>query len=113
MNVFAGVYKLDAGLRISDVRLQAKLSKMISCPTYSAPHNAKHSVLETPNTNQFPNGTQSTLNLLMASRYGTCDLGQIKANITAHFEPQTIALSGAKRLMVPLASKALATTDHG
>lgn len=110
---FAGAHSLDAGIIIPDVRLQKKLLKVISSPTYAALHNASYSVLANPNTGQFQNCTEHTLDVLFASLYGTDDAAQIKANITAHFEPQKIQIGGFKRLMAPVASKALTTADHG
>ena len=110
---FAGAYALDAGIIIPDARLQTKLLKTIASSTYADLHNPTYSVLANPNTNQFQNCTEHTLNVLMASLYGTRDLGQIKANIAAHFTPQTIAMGGSKRFLAQLASKGLVTTDHG
>ena len=110
---FAGAHRLDAGIIIPDVRLQKKLLNVIASPTYSALHNARYSVLSNPNTSQFQNCTEHTLDVLMASVYGTNSVPQIKANIVAHFQPQTIQLNGLKRLFAPVASQALTTEDHG
>lgn len=110
---FAGAQRLDAGIIIPDVRLQKKLLKVITSPTYSALHNPRYSVLANPNTSQFQNCTEHTLDVLMAGVYGTSSVPQIKANIAAHFKPQTIRLSGLKRAFAPLASQALTTRDHG
>lgn len=110
---FAGAYRLDTGIIIPDVRLQKKLLKVIASPTYSALHNAHYSVLANPNTSQFQNCTEHTLDVLMASIYGTRSVPQIKANIATHFQPQTIQLGGLKRVLAPVASQALSTEDHG
>ena len=110
---FAGAHRLEAGVIIPDARLQKKLLKVISSPTYSALHNAQYSVLANPNTSQFQNCTEHTLDVMMAGLYGTNDVPQIKANIAAHFEPQKIQVGGVKRLLAPVASQALTTADHG
>lgn len=110
---FAGAHRLDAGVIIPDIRLQKKLLKTITSPTYSKLHNAKYSVLANPNTTQFQNCTEHTLDVLMASIYATSDPSQIKANIAAHFTPQPIKLGGVKRLLAPVTTKALTTADHG
>ena len=110
---FAGAHRLDAGIIIPDKRLQKKLLGVIASPTYAALHNANYSVLANPNTNQFQNCTEHTLDVMMASLYDTRSVPQIKANIAAHFEPQTIAVGGIKRLLAPVASQALTTSDHG
>lgn len=110
---FAGAHRLDAGIIIPDARLQKKLLKVIASPTYSALHNAQYSVLANPNTSQFQNCTEHTLDVVMASVYGTKDVPQIKANIAAHFQPQKIQVGGIKRLLAPVASQALTTADHG
>lgn len=110
---FAGAHRLDTAIIIPDPRLQKKLLKVIAGPTYSALHNPRYSVLANPNTSQFQNCTEHTLDVLMAAVYGTTSLPQIKANIAAHFQPQTIQIGGLKRLMAPVASRALTTADHG
>ena len=70
-------------------------------------------MLANPNTSQFQNCTEHTLDVLIASLYGTSDVRQIKADIAAHFKPQAIRLGGIKRFVAPAASKALTTADHG
>ncbi|MDT8326814.1 MAG: DUF2145 domain-containing protein [Roseovarius sp.] len=110
---FAGAHSLDAGIIIPDLRLQKKLLKVIASPTYAALHNARYSVLANPNSSQFQNCTEHTLDVLMASLYNTKSVPQIKANIEAHFTPQPIRLGGLKRALAPAASQALTTSDHG
>lgn len=110
---FANAYRLDAGVIIPDVRLQKKLLAVITSPTYAKLHNPRYSVLANPNTLQFQNCTEHTLDVLMAALYGTRDIGQIKANEAAYFKPQVIAISGFKRALAPAASQALTTSDHG
>ncbi len=110
---FAGAHSLDAGVIIPDPRLQQKLLRVIASPAYAALHNPTYSVLANPGSTQFQNCTEHTLDILMAALYDTRDPRQIKANITAHFEPQQVRLSGLQRLLAPAASQALTTADHG
>ena len=110
---FAGAWKLDAGIIVPDRRLQEKILKVIASPTYARLHNANYSVLANPRTAQFQNCTEHTLDVLMAGLYGTSDRTQIKANIAAYFEPQTVKIDGLKRMLAPVASGALTTSDHG
>ncbi|MGJ8624168.1 MAG: DUF2145 domain-containing protein [Yoonia sp.] len=110
---FAGAHRLDAGVIIPDARLQEKLLQLIASPTYAALHNPQYSVLANPNTRQFQNCTEHTLDVLMASLYGTANPAQIKANIGAYFAPQPILIGGLKRALAPAASQALTTADHG
>lgn len=110
---FAGAYRFDAGVIIPDVRLQKKLLAVITSPTYAKLHNPRYSVLSNPNTTQFQNCTEHTLDVLMSALYNTRSIGQIKANEAAHFKPQVIAISGLKRALAPAASQALTTSDHG
>ena len=110
---FAGAYKLDAGIIIPDPRLQEKLLRTIASPTYSELHNANYSVLANPSNTRFQNCTEHTLDVLFASLYDTTDRAQIKANIGAHFTPQTIEIGGFKRALAPALSGDLRTSDHG
>lgn len=104
---------MDAGIIIPDPRLQKKLLEVIASPTYSALHNPNYAVLANPATNQFQNCTEHTLDVVMASLYGTADVRQIKANIAAHFQPQPIEVAGLKRFLAPAVSQSLTTADHG
>jgi len=113
VDFFAGALKLDAGIIIPDPRLQKKLLKVITSPTYAALHNTKYSVLSNPNNSKFQNCTEHTLDVLMASLYNTRDVRQIKANIAAHFKPQPIPVSALKRSLAAIASRGLTTADHG
>jgi hypothetical protein len=70
-------------------------------------------VLANPNSGQFQNCTEHTLDVLMAALYDTSDPRQIKANIAAYFAPHPVALNGLQRLLAPAASQALTTADHG
>jgi hypothetical protein len=110
---FAGAYRFDAGIIIPDVRLQKKLLAVITSPTYAKLHNPRYSVLANPNTTQFQNCTEHTLDVLMSALYGTRDIAQIKANEAAHFKPQVIAVGGIKRALASVASQAMTTSDHG
>ncbi|WP_424964616.1 DUF2145 domain-containing protein [Dinoroseobacter sp. S375] len=110
---FAGAHRLDAGVIIPEPQLQRKLLGTINSPSYAQLHNPHYAVLANPRTTRFQNCTEHTLDVLMASLYGTSDVGQIKANIAAYFEPQPIALGGIKRTLAPVASGALTTQDHG
>ncbi|WP_424969083.1 DUF2145 domain-containing protein [Dinoroseobacter sp. S76] len=110
---FAGAHRLDAGVIIPEPELQRKLLGTITSPTYARLHNPDYAVLANPRSTQFQNCTEHTLDVLMASLYDTSDIGQIKANISAYFQPQPIALGGLKRAMAPIASGALTTEDHG
>lgn len=113
VDFFAGAKRLDAGVIIPDPRLQQKLLKVIASPTYARLHNKRYSVLSNPNTSQFQNCTEHTLDVLTASLYATSNKAQIKANIAAHFTPQNIPLSSAKRSAAAIVSRGLTTADHG
>lgn len=110
---FAGARRLDAGVIIPDPRLQRKIIALINSSTYSALHNPNYSVLANPATSQFQNCTEHTVDVIMASIYGISDIPQIKANVAAHFTPQTIAVGGLRRALATVASPALTTQDHG
>ena len=110
---FAASFELDAGIIIPDIRLQKKLLKTIASPTYEYLHNDSYAVLANPMTTTFQNCTEHTLDVLMASLYGTKDKARIKANINAYFDPQPVEVSGMKRLLAPAAAPALTTADHG
>ncbi len=110
---FAAAYRLDAGIIIPDARLQDKLLKVIASPSYARLHNPVYAVLANPRTSQFQNCTEHTLDVVMASIYGTDNIAQIKANIAAYFEPQTILLDAVKRGLAGFAVPALTTADHG
>jgi hypothetical protein len=79
---------------IPDSRLQRKLLEVIGGPAYAQLHNPVYSVLANPTSGQFQNCTEHTLNVLFAAIYDTSDQQQIRANITAYFEPQHAQIGG-------------------
>ena len=85
----------------------------INSPTYAALHNPRNSVLSNPRKGIFQNCTEHTLDVLIAAVYGTNDIAQIQANVTASFEPQIIEIGGLKRALATLAYEALTTRDQG
>ncbi len=109
---FAGAHSLDAGVIIPDSRLQEKLLAVLNSPTYGKVHNPRYSVVANPENNVYQNCTEHTLNLLMAALYDTDDVDRIKANVRAHFEPQTIEVNPIKRLVGPLVMDGLAMDDQ-
>lgn len=110
---FAAAYRLDAGVIVPAPTLQDKLLRVIQSPTYAALHNPRYAVLANPADTRFQNCTEHVLNVLMASLYDTSDSARIKANIAAHFEPQTIPVDGLQRALGGTVSAALTTADHG
>ncbi|MDB2407830.1 DUF2145 domain-containing protein [Jannaschia sp.] len=109
----AGAQRMEVGVIVPDARLQEKILRVISSPTYGRLHNPRYSVLANPSDARFQNCTEHTLHVLMAALYDTADKTRIRRNVAAHFRPQAIHLGGAKRLLAPIASGALTTADHG
>lgn len=109
---FAGAFSLDAGVIVPDPRLQTKILAVLNSPTYRALHNPKYSVIANPENDAYQNCTEHTLNVLMSALYDTDDLDRIKANIQAHFEPQTIEVNPIKRLVGPLVMDGVAMDDQ-
>lgn len=109
---FAGAFSLNAGVIIPDPRLQAKLLAVVNSPTYKKLHNPSYSVVANPENGAYQNCTEHTLDVLMAALYDTDDLARIKANIRAHFEPETIRINPIKRLVGPLVMDGVAMDDQ-
>ena len=109
---FAGANSLDAGVIVPDPRLQQKLLAVLNSPTYGKVHNPRYSVIANPDNDIYQNCTEHTLNVLMAALYETDDIDRIKANIRAHFEPQTVEVNPIKRLVGPLVMDGLAMDDQ-
>lgn len=110
---FAGAYRFDAGVIVPDAATQTKLLRVITSPTYRNLHNPRYSVLSNPNTTQFQNCTEHTLDVVMAALFRTSDIQQIKSRTAQIFAPQRIEVSGLKRTLAGAASQAMTTTDHG
>ena len=113
VDFFASAQRLDAGIIVPDRRLQAKLLNAVTSPVYTKLHNAKYSAIANPDSNDYQNCTEHTLNLLMAALYDTDDMAQIKANIRAHFDPQEIDISPLKRLLGPIMVDGVTMRDQG
>ncbi|MFT6123601.1 MAG: hypothetical protein ACJAWS_002759, partial [Oleiphilaceae bacterium] len=75
-------------------------------------HNARYSIIANPYSQNYQNCTEHILDVIFSSIYGIDEIVQIKANEQAYFKAQEIKISPLKRLLAPMVSSEISTSDH-
>lgn len=109
---FAGVAELEAGVIIPSPRLQQRLLKTITSPTYAALHDSHYSVIANPFTLGRQNCTEFVLDVINAAIYQTDDINRIKVNEKAYFEPQQVNVNPFKLLLGSMFTDEVSLSDQ-
>lgn len=112
LDFFAGVSELKAGIIIPTQPLQEKLLESLATGVNKQLHNSHYSIIANPYSPIFQNCTEHILDILFASLYGTNEIAQIKVNQQAYFKAQEIKISPLKRLLAPMVTSEISTSDH-
>jgi hypothetical protein len=108
-----GAAERDVAILIPSPEMQVRLRAILFSDDYQKLHRGNaYALLSNPANAQFQNCTEFMLDLVAASMWRTTDYAQIKANLSAHFEPTPIAANGLQRMFGPLADPRLRTSDH-
>jgi len=112
LDFFMGAAELKAGIIIPKLQLQKKLLASLASGVNKVLHNANYSVIANPYLSSYQNCTEHILDILFSSIYGIDDVAQIKANERAYFKAQEIKISPLKRMLAPMLSREISTSDH-
>ena len=112
LDFFMGAAELKAGVIIPTRALQKKLLESLELGLNKQLHNPKYSVIANPYSTKYQNCTEHILDIIFSSIYGTDDLAQIKANQHAYFKSQEIKVPPFKRMLAPMFSQEISTSDH-
>ena len=111
--------KFAAGSQVDDVaviiptpEMQRRLAGLLASGGYEALHRKTYSLVSDPGDSRFQNCTEFMLDLVAAAAWQTRDIGQIKANLKAHFRPTKVPAGPLARIFGPLADSRLRTADH-
>jgi hypothetical protein len=110
---FATAVRMQSAAIVPIPEVEERLLRVLASPTYAKLHNPRYSAVANPNREFYQNCTSFVLDVLNAAIYDTDNIGVIKANIAAYFEPQPVAVGPLKRLAASLFVPGVATTDHG
>lgn len=108
----AGSHEDDVAVIVPTREVQRRLLAVIASPDYAALHVPDYSLLSNPADARFQNCNEFLLDVLAAAVWETADYRQIKANLSAAFEPTRIEAGGLKRALAPMADARLRTGDH-
>ena len=109
---FQGATVPRAGVIIPDRRLQGKLLAVVAGGAFAKVRTTNYSLLSNPDNDRYQNCTEHVLNVLFAALYNTSDMAELKANISAYFQPHPIALSPLVRAFGPVFSKGVRLDDQ-
>ncbi|MDZ4380520.1 MAG: DUF2145 domain-containing protein [Parvibaculum sp.] len=109
---FASVFDLKTGIVIPTPEVQAEILRVLNSKTYADLHVPAYSVVANPYDWQYQNCTNFVMSVLVAAIYGTDDRAEITQHLRAHYEPQTVKLSGITRAVGSIFVDGFATADH-
>ena len=92
--------------------VQAEILRVLNSKTYADLHVPAYSVVANPYDWQYQNCTNFVMSVLVAAIYGTDDRAEITRHLRAHYEPQTVKLSGITRAVGSIFVDGFATADH-
>ena len=102
----------DVGVIIPSPEMQRRLVKLIGTPDYEGLHNEDYSLISNPHNAMYQNCNEFMLDVLTSAAYQTTDVPQLKANLSAYFEPTALKTNLLERLLAPYTDPRLKTDDH-
>jgi len=102
----------DVAVIVPTPAMQDRLRAILASETYSQLHDPDYSLISNPADPDFQNCVEFMLDVVSAAAWETTDRIQIKANLSAHFEPTRVKAGLLARTFGPLADPRLKTKDH-
>jgi hypothetical protein len=109
---FAAARVLQAGVIIPEPALQRRLVEALGADLHRQVHNPRYSVLSNPLDVGSQNCTEWVLDVINAALYRTSDRRQIKANLQAYYEPDTLRMGPLKLLLGSLFAPDVSLADQ-
>lgn len=91
----------EVGVILPSPEMQRRLWMMLASETDEALHQPDYSLLSNPHDPRYQNCNEYLLDVVAAAAWETTDREQIKANLTAWFEPAPIRTGLFERLLGP------------
>lgn len=103
----------DVAVIVPTPEMQRRILALMSDGTYERLHVPGYSLISNPADARLQNCSEFLLDVVAAAAWETDDYAQIKANLSAHFQPQVIDAGPMARLFGPAADERLRMKDHG
>lgn len=102
----------DIAVIVPAPELQRRILQVMASETYEQLHIEDYSLISNAANATFQNCNEFMLDVIAAAAWQTSDYDQIKANLSAHFQPTVIDTNLMERIFAPVADVRLKTADH-
>ena len=102
----------EVGVIIPTPEMQRRLAGLLAEGRDDALHQPDYSLLSNPHDPRFQNCNEYMLDVIAAAAWETDDRAQIKANLSAWFEPATVEVSFFERLLGPSVDERIRLDDQ-
>ena len=105
-------YRGEVGVILPSPEMQRRLWMMLASEADEALHQPDYSLLSNPHDPRYQNCNEYLLDVVAAAAWETTDREQIKANLTAWFEPAPIRTGMFERLLGPSVDDRIRVEDQ-
>lgn len=102
----------DVAVIIPSPEMQQRLIATIMSPTYAKMHIPRYSTVSNPHDAKYQNCNEFMLDVIAAAAWQTDNYTQIKANLSAHYQPTLVKTNAVMRLFAPVVDSRLPMDDH-
>lgn len=112
LNFVNGSQADDVGIVIPSPEMQRRSAAIIASPGYERLHIDSYSLVSNPFDARHQNCTEFLLDVVASAAWQTTDYAQIKADLTAHFQPTVIHANIFERVFGPMVNPRLKMDDQ-
>jgi hypothetical protein len=112
IDFISGSAEEDVAIIIPTPEMQRRLMATIASPTYGKMHVPDYSLVSSPFDPSRQNCTEFVLDVIAASAWQTDSYSQVKANLTAHFQPTPVRTGVFTRVFGPMVDPRLNLDDQ-
>jgi hypothetical protein len=112
LDFIAGNQVDDVGVIIPSPEMQRRILAVMASPTYDKLHVTSYSLISNPLNATHQNCTEFLLDVIASATWQTGDYPQIKADLTANFQPTIVRANIFERTFGPMVSPLLKMDDQ-
>ncbi len=112
LDFIAGNQADDVGIIIPSPEMQRRILTVIASPAYEKLHVTSYSLVSNPLNAAHQNCTEFLLDVIASATWQTDDYPQIKADLTANFQPTIVKANIFERTFGPMLSPLLKMDDQ-
>jgi hypothetical protein len=102
----------DVAVIIPSPEMQRRILQIMASSQYEALHIRDYALVANPLTAKYQNCNEFMLDVIASAAWETTNYAQIKANLSAHYQPTPVKTNILQRTFGPMADDRLQLDDH-